>query len=241
MAEIEDTTLSEVTVTGSRENPMLTFMRQDFLKSSQFIFKLPTAPFDYGSIPLRDFSLFCESVEFPGKTIGAIDYKPPGFNKIRVPYTKDYPEITCTYIHNLEVPVYNFFATWLDYVSGSNTSTDNRYFDEVVAEFSLIQYSEIPDHKFKKLGGLSSILNSIDLFNRKLLDSSNLFKITDIGQTFINRVNNTQMIPNKAKYYEVKFTNAYPTSFASMPATWADDNYHRLTVTWAYEYYEIIQ
>jgi hypothetical protein len=240
--------MEEVTVTGNRstsKNTIQNFMRQDFLKSSQFIFRLPRLPFDSfdagfgGNWGFDSFSLFCESVEFPGKSIGATEYKMPGTNKIKVPYTKDFPEISCTFIHNIEIPVYDIFSVWINYISGQNTSTENMYFDECTVDFNLIQYSEMPAGQFKKLGGLTSLLNSVDTLNKKLFDSSALFKLTDIGQIFANKLNATGVIPEKAKYYDVKFYNAYPTSFASMPSNWGDDNYHKLNVTWAYEKFTI--
>ena len=86
----------------------------------------------------------------------------------------------------------------------------------------------------------SSDLNSIDRLNKYVFDSSKLFRLTDIGQIFINNINNAAGRSGiRSEYYDVKFYNAYPTSVASMPATWGDEGFHRLTVTWAYEYFTI--
>ena len=236
-----NTTLETVTIEAVPPNTdtIQQFMRQDFLKSSQFIFRLPAIPFKYSGIPLRDFSLFCESIEFPGKSVSAVEYKIPGKNRIKLPYSKEYQDVTTTFIHNTTIPVYDFFASWLTYISGSNTSTENIYFDECTTSFNMIQYSDMPVGKYKKLQGLSSILNTVDVLNKLFFDSSKLFNVTDIGQTFINRINNTQGIPKKSEYYDVEFINAYPISYASLPSTWSDDNYHRLSVTWTYERFKI--
>jgi hypothetical protein len=219
------------------------FMSQDFLKSSQFLFKLYDAPFNYPGISgnkFRDFSLLCESVEFPGKTINAVDYKIPGYDKIRVPFSKEYNEVTFTFLHNLEIPIYDFFSTWIDTISGRNTTTENRYFDDITVNFELYQFTELAAGKFKTLNGLSNILNAIDKLNTKLFDSSKLFKATDLSQTFVNRVNAaTNKTIDRTEYYKVKFFSAYPVTVASMPANWSDDTFQRLSVTWAYKNYFI--
>lgn len=235
--------LDEVTVSArkpvSTYNNLDNFKRQDFLKSSQFIFRLLRAPTIY-DMDFRKFSLFCESVEFPGKSLDVVDYKIPGKNRIKVPYAKEFNEVTLTYIHNIEVPIYDFFSTWIDFISGANNSTENSYFDERVVDFNIIQYSEMPAASMKRLGGLSNILNAIDRLNSYVFDSSKLFRLTDIGQTFVNRLNAaTYQAPDKSQYYNVKFYNAYPMTMASMPSTWADEGYHRLSITWAYEKYTI--
>jgi hypothetical protein len=104
----------------------------------------------------------------------------------------------------------------------------------------LTQYSEFAETPYGKFRGLSSILNGIDKINRYLFDSDKLFKVTDIGQQFVNNINNVSGLDvTKQKYYEVKFIGAYPLSFAAMPANWADEGYHRLSVTFTYESFVI--
>jgi len=241
--EPENGILEEVVVKARRDLPanfnnLDNFKRQDFLKSSQFIFRILTKPRGLNTIEsadLKEFSLFCESVEFPGKNLNATDIKIPGLNKIRVPFSKEYQEITTTFIHNHKIPAYEFFTDWHDIVTGTNNGTENYYFDELVTNFNIIQFTDMPQGKFRKLGGLSSILESIDSLNRNLFDSSKLFRITDIGQTFINRVNAVGSGSDKGVIFELEFRNAYPVSVASMASSWADDGFHKLSVTWAYE------
>lgn len=237
--------LDEVVVTGQRDLGLQKFMSQDFLKSSHFSFFFQQTPEnltflnnheDLKNINFSDFSLFCESVEFPGKTIAAADYKIPGYNKIRVAYSRDYNEFSTTFIHNIQTPVYKFFIDWVDYIAGQNTTTDNLYYDEYAVDFSLHQFSDLSDVGGKAFGGLSSLLNSIDKLNTLTFQSSKTFKITDIGQTFVNVANAVgYRQPERKKMYTVDIKQAYPITVNSMPSNWADDNYHRLIVTWAYE------
>lgn len=235
--------LEEVVVTAKADQSLQAFMRQDFLKSSQFMFMMPNLPFDVGLLTgknPRGFSMFCESVEFPGKNVQATDYKIAGYNRIRVPYSREYPEVTLTFIHNIDVPVYDIFSYWVDFISNEFTSVNNRYFNEIVTDFTLLQYSEFPDAPYQRFGGLSSILNSIDKINRNLLDSNRLFKVTDIAQQFINNLTNVSGLNySKQPYYLVSFKDAYPLSFASMPSNWSDEGFHRLSVTFTYESYVV--
>jgi hypothetical protein len=236
--------LETVTVTATNPDQSLqAFMNQDFLKSSQFMFVLPTLPFDYSIVSPknpRGFSMFCESVEFPGKNTQAVDYKIPGKNRIRVPYGKEFPEVTMTFIHNINIPVYDIFSFWIDWIIQENNSIESRYFDESVVDFTLFQYSEFPAEPYGRFRGLNSILNDIDKINRYLFDSKRLFKATDIGQEFISNINNVSGLSvSKQTYYTVQFKNAYPLSFAPMPSNWADEGFHRLSVTFTYESYTI--
>jgi len=230
-------------VSTNPDQSLQTFMGQDFLKSSQFMFMMPVLPFDYSLISAkspRGFSMFCESVEFPGKNSVGVDYKIPGRNKIKVPYSREYPEVTMTFIHNVEIPVYDIFTYWIDFITQDFNSVETRYFDEVVSDFTLFQYTEFPAAPYGKFKGLNSILNSIDKINRYFFDSSKLFKFTDIGQEFINNVNNVSNLNvSKQPYYTITFKDAYPLSIAPMTANWADDGFHRLSVTFTYESYSV--
>jgi hypothetical protein len=206
---------------------------------------IPTAPFiPIASFDMKQFASFCESVDFPGKTVQALDYKIPGRNKIRVPYSREDNEITTTFIHNTASPVYEFFLSWIEACFGGgssgNPTTTNWYYDECVTDFFLYQFADLPYGKNKLFGGLSSILNSIDKFNSKTFESSKLFRFTDLGQTFVNRVNSVANIdPQRNVYYSIKIKNAYPISVASMQSNWADDGFHRVSVVWAYEHFSV--
>jgi hypothetical protein len=239
MADQQET----VTVSANADRSLQAFSAQDFLKSSQFLFSIPELPFNVGQLTgknPRGFSMFCESVEFPGKNVQATDYKIPGYDRVRVPYSREYPEVTMTFIHNVEIPVYDIFSYWVDWIIQDFTSIETRYHNEITSDLTLIQYSEFAETPYGKFRGLSSILNTVDKINRYIFDSNKLFKVTDIGQQFVNNINNVSGLDvTKQKYYEVKFIGAYPLSFASMPATWADEGYHRLSVTFTYQSYVI--
>lgn len=216
------------------------FLRQDFLKSSHFLFQMPIAPV-MRNLNMREFSYFCEAVEFPGKTVQTVDYKIAGTNRIKIPYSRDFNEITTTFIHNNSIPVYEFFCDWIETSFGGVPTVNNAYYDDCIVDYNLYQFSTLPYGNTKKFGGLNNILNSIDKINSRTFESSSVFKFTDIVQTFVNKVN--ALAPNaetqRASYYDVKIIGAYPTNVASMPSNWADEGYHRLNVTWTYERFTI--
>jgi hypothetical protein len=238
--------MEELTVPGSRTQSvgsLQQFMGQDFLRSSQFLFLLPRVPEYLETDSTKVFSYLCESVEFPGTVVQAIDYKIPGTNKIKVPYSRDLNEITLTFLHNIETPVYKFFSGWIESSFGrNNPTTENLYYDDCVVDMQLIQFTDVQRNSSKFLGGLSSLINDVDLLNKSFLDSSNLFRATTVAQKFVNRVNSTQNFGEQPRdrYYTIKFKNAYPVSVANMPSNWSDDGYHRVTVNWAYESFNII-
>jgi len=213
------------------------FMAQDFLRSSQFLFMLPLGDEYSGYL-----SNLCESVEFPGSVIQAIDYKIPGTNKIRVPYSRDLNEVTMTYIHSTDTPVYKFFYDWIEGIAGgSNPTTETLYYDECVSDMQLIQFSDVQKNT-KTLGGFTSLLNDVNLLNSKLLDSRNLFNATTVVQNFVNKVNSINEFGDskREKFYTFAFKGAYPVSVANMTSNWSDDGFHRVTVNWAYESFTVI-
>ena len=237
--------LEEVTVTAkSQVEGLQTFMRQEFLRSSQFLMRIPTIP-TATSAESKSIALLTESIEFPTQIAQTIDYKIPGTNRIRVPYSRDYQDVTFTFLHPKETPIYDIMSSWIDYCIapfyGNSPTTEVNYFDEVVTDMTLIQFSDTPVSTQRNQ--ITSLLNSIDKINAALFDSSKLFRITDIGQTFVNRLNNASEnqygFVNREKYYFITFKNAYPISISPLSGTWADDGFHKLSVTFTYEEYII--
>jgi hypothetical protein len=241
---------ADVVISGSRTQSVASlqkFMGQDFLRSSQFLFMLPIYPAFIDTpaslgVQSRALSYLCEAVEFPGSVAQVTDYKIPGTNKIRVPYSRDLNEITMTFIHSVETPVYRFFYNWIESAFGrDNPTTENLYFDECTADMQLLQFTDV-QRNTKSLGGLTSLLNDVNLLNSKFLDSSNLFNATSVAQKFVNKINSAQGFGDSVrdKYYTINFKNAYPVSVANMPSNWSDDGFHRVTVNWAYESFTVI-
>lgn len=105
----------------------------------------------------RDLQFLCDSVEFPGQSLTAVDYRIPGTKKIKVPYVRDYNEITASFYYPKEAPTYQFFSDWV--TKASTRNTQNEYYDDLVGEARIIQFQE--GYQFQ-LGTTGRISESIE-------------------------------------------------------------------------------
>jgi len=225
--------------------PISTFIGHEFLRTSQFLMIMPINRF-IESETSREIGLLCESVEFPGLNAINFDYTMAGKNKIKVPYSKEYQDVTLTFLHNVNVPIYYQMIDWVRAASGEPDGTNIYrnaitvpYFDDYVASFKLLQLTDIssPNNRF---GGLAKLLSKIDRANSKFFNSDKLFNTTRIGESFIARFNEVTIDrAPRTIYYSVEFYNAYPISVQSVPSNWGDDGYQKVSVTFTYEYFTL--
>jgi hypothetical protein len=211
--------LPEVLVSGKPPvNPYYDvnkILSHSFLKSAKFCVQIPvlTTPVDgmpsiagaNEDIPSEEFTFLCDSVEFPGQTLTTSEFRMPGKLKLKVPYLRELNEVTLTFYHNNKLPMYRIFSDWIS--GASPTNTTNRYFDELVCpKIKLIQFDEV--------AGVRGFIRDIFDFSAQPLGGSTV---------------------NLSKYMTVNLLKAYPLNFASMPANWADDGFHKMTVSFFYE------
>lgn len=226
--------------------PSLTaFAGQEFLRSSYFLAQFAPTPYGFLSPEAqRDIGMLCESVEFPGITATSTDYRMAGLNRIKVPYSKDYPDVTLTLLNSVNHDMYYRFINWVRFTGGANwiggSSTTVPYFDSLTSNFTLYQFNNDVKSN-ERFGGLSKILSNIDKLNARLLNSENLFNTTRVGESFISNFNsiNRDTAPRKVAF-AVEFYNAYPNSVQSIASNWADDQFQRISVSFTYEYYKIL-
>jgi hypothetical protein len=166
-------------------------LRHNLLKSAKFAVQFPSLPEIIGmSVKSEDLTFLCDSVEFPGQSLTTTEFRTPGKLKLKVPYLREQNEVTMTFYHSEEFPMYDLFANWIS--NSSPTNTTNYYFDEIVCPaINIVQFDEV--------SGYLGLKN------------------------------------NMSKYMMVILRKAYPLNFASMPSNWADDGYHKMTVTFFYE------
>lgn len=226
--------------------PISAFMGQEFLRSSQFLMLMPGNR--YISLETsKKISVLCESVDFPGVNAVTTDYTMPGLNRIKVPYSKEYQDVTFTFLHSVDSPIYYELIKWTRAASGTggNAIEGNAvtvpYFDEYVApKIELYQLTDVanPSSRFR---GLSNILSAIDKLNARLINSNSLFNATRIGERFVSEVNaNTIDRAPRAVFNKVEFYNIHPISVQNIPANWAEDGFVRITATFTYEYFKIM-
>jgi len=217
MAENENVTVDSdglpvVTVTAEKRYrcyDINKILNQNFLKSSRFCVQFPalskTIAGDYSGITAEELTFLCDSVEFPGQSLTTTEYRIPGKLKLKVPYLRELNEVTFTFYHNSKLPIYEIFAKWIQ--TTSNRNTENRYFDDLVCpKIKIIQFDES--------AGIRGFIRDIFDFNSSATGGVD---------------------KNLSKYMTVQLTNAFPLNFASMPSNWADDGFHKMTVSFFYE------
>lgn len=161
------TGLEEVTITSIKSdvnynvNKMLSL---SLLKSSKFVVRFNRLPsfFDIDSGELKQLSLLCDSVEFPGQTITATDYRIPGKLKVKVPFAREINEISFTFYMDTTMPVYSLFYNWITNISYTNSI--NRYFDEIVGQLSLTQFEDVTSSYFRSDLRPNMKVNLIDAY-----------------------------------------------------------------------------
>ena len=120
------------------------FKTQNFIRSAKFAARFTSIPGfateGIQNFELRKLSYLCDSIEFPGQALTAVDYRIPGKLKIKVPYLREINEVSFTLYVNNEVPLYKMMNTWIAGIS-PNTA-QNRYFDEIVGSIDLIQFED---------------------------------------------------------------------------------------------------
>jgi len=148
----------EVVVTAFRDEYYVIneFMNHNLLRSCKFAIRLDRHPNIlqnfYKASNLRQFSLLCDSIEFPGRSILTTDFNIPGKQKIRTPYKREFNEITLTFYHNTKFPMYEYFTTWEDEISSNSSRT--RYFSDIVTDINLFQFYDTTSSTFlPELGG----------------------------------------------------------------------------------------
>lgn len=106
---------------------------------------------------LRDMTFLCDAIEFPGQTLTTLDYRIPGTKKLKVPYVRDYNEITASFYYPESVPIFEFFSAWIVGISKRNTMT--YYFDEIVGQARVTQFAEGESVRGDVAAGIRSIEN----------------------------------------------------------------------------------
>lgn len=95
-----------------------------------------------------------------------------------------------------------------------------------------------------------SFICTNDFYERKLFDKwIECIMPPDTNNLRFAKGNNTRYLSDITimqfddfikQIYAIKLIDAYPISIASMPLSWGDDNFHRVTVSFAYHYHKVI-
>lgn len=163
----------------------------------------------------QKFRFYCDSIEFPGSTLTATDYRVPGKMKVKIPYLRDLSEVNLTFYHPVDVPLYTFFNRWLREISPN--SSRNQYFDDIVSEI---------------------VLNQFDNYSHAKLRPEQLPTETSLRSEFFEQFAQSQLSNSPTrmrKQFTLKLLKAYPLSVTSLQSNWADDGFHKINVSLFFE------
>ena len=112
---------------------------QNLLRSCKFAVQFTKIP---GMNPgdLRRLTYLCDSVEFPGQTLSTLDYRIPGQLKTKIPYAREFSEVTFSFYVPTDYSPYAIMSDWVESISLS--TTQNRYFDEIVGSIRQYQFAD---------------------------------------------------------------------------------------------------
>lgn len=95
-----------------------------------------------------------------------------------------------------------------------------------------------------------SFICTNDFYERKLFDkwiecimppdTNNMRFPKEQNSRYLSDITIMQFDEFIKQIYAIKLIDAYPISIASMPLSWGDDNFHRVTVSFSYHYHKII-
>lgn len=201
----------EVVVTGRNQYRFYDpdkMLSHNLLKSSKFAVRFAALPVAAGGVDVasEEFTYLCDSIEFPGQNFETIEHRIPGQLKVKYPYQRNINEVSMTFYHNNEFPIYEIFSNWIR--NSSPRNTENLFFDELVCKkISLFQFEDTNGAK----GLFSSLLDPTEA-------------LTEL-----------KTVKPATKYMTVELLNAYPLNFASLPSNWADDGFQKMTVSFFFE------
>jgi hypothetical protein len=139
--------LEEFTISTTREVISATynldaFRNQNLIRSAKFAARFLNIPefVSDNREDLRRMIYLCDSVEFPGQTLTAVDYRIPGKLKVKIPYLRELNEVNFTFYMSENMPMYTVLSHWITEIS-PNTA-QNSYFDEIVGTIELLQFQD---------------------------------------------------------------------------------------------------
>jgi hypothetical protein len=120
------------------------FANQNLIRSAKFIAQFNSIPsFAINETigqDLRKLSYLCDSIEFPGQTLTAVDYRIPGKLKVKIPYLREISEVNLTFYISDKIPLFKVMSDWIGGIS-PNTA-QNKYFDDIVGSIVLKQFED---------------------------------------------------------------------------------------------------
>lgn len=205
----------------------------DFAPTSKFDVRI-TAPPSLG-ILAGDLRFQCEATELPGYTVNTVDNRYYGVVN-PVASFPTFADLNLTFICAGDFWEKKLFDRWMNLVIPINNYNPNYKDTYTAPKIEINQYSGI-SRETMALGERRDALAPENQGFGPRIDS----KFIEYGSLgFDPKQRKQDEIPPieiGEKIYTVAFFNAFPTSIAPMAVNWADDGFHRLSVTFRYEYW----
>lgn len=105
-----------------------------------------------------------------------------------------------------------------------------REYSEINATF--LYPAEFPLYEFFNTWmWTASIHNTQNYYFDEIIGQARIIQFLEGGEGSVE----TGTIEGQTPYNSVSIKNIYPTSFASLPSNWGDDNFHKMSVTFFFE------
>jgi len=205
----------------------------DFAPSSKFDVRI-TAPPSLG-IAAGDLRFQCEATELPGYTVNTVDGRYYGVAN-PVASFPTFGDLTLTFICAGDFWEKKLFDRWMNLVVPINNYNPNYKDTYTAPKIEINQYSGIS----RERGGLGETRDALAPENQGFGLGAQDARFIEYGSLGYDPRNNLSEIPPieiGEKIYTVAFFEAFPTAIAPMAVNWADDAFHRLAVTFRYEYW----
>lgn len=205
----------------------------DFAPTSKFDVRIVSPP-GLG-ILAGDLRFQCEATELPGYTVNTVDGRYYGVAN-PVASFPTFADLTLTFICAGDFWEKKLFDRWMNLVIPINNYNPNYKDTYTAPKIEINQYSGISREKT----GLGESRDAFAPENQGFGLGMQNSKFIEYGSPGYDPRGASPEIPAieiGEKIYTVAFFQAFPTSIAPMAVNWADDGFHRLAVTFRYEYW----
>jgi len=183
----------------------------DFAPSSKFDVRI-TAPPGL-AIAAGDLRFQCETTELPGYNVNTVDNRYYGVGDPVASFPAAFADLTLNFICAGDFWEKKLFDRWMNLVIPFNNYNPNYKDAYTAPKIEINQYSGIS----RETAPAGETRDPNRPENQGLSDLAS----SEIGE----------------KIYTVAFFHAFPTAIAPMNLNWGDDAFHRLAVTFRYEYW----
>lgn len=205
----------------------------DFSPTSKFDVRI-TAPPALGLLA-GDLRFQCEATELPGYTINTVDNRYYGVANPVASFSS-FADLNLTFVCAADLWEKKLFDRWMNLVVPINNYNPNYKDVYTAPKIEINQYTGI-SREFTELGESRDSFAPENQGFGLGMQNSKFLEFGSLGYDAKSAPPEIPPIEIGHKSYTVTFFEAFPTSIAPMAVNWADDSFHRLAVTFRYQYW----